>query len=143
MKLDIKKEAIRLFNETWDLFDKAERNADDNAEMLNKAHASRYLWGFVGHPANFARGDWLISRAYAMLKESELALLYGQKSLEIALSNNLEALDVAFGHEACARAYALLGDNINMLLHKQKGLEATTKLEQEDKEYAEGIINGI
>jgi len=144
MDFDIKAEAKRLFNATWDLFDKGDdRTADDSIDMLHKAHASRYLWGLVGEPVNFARGEWQVSRAYSNLGMGEAAILHALKSLEIAQTDNLGALDVAFGHECVARAYAILGDSENAVYHKQKGLEAAAALDQNDHDYTVGELNSI
>jgi len=143
MEINVRNEAIKLFNETWDLIDLKERNNEEKALMLQKAHASRHLWGMVGEPKNFARGDWQISRCFALLGMGEAALLFGELSLNRALENNLEALDVTFGHEAVARAKAVLGDKENALLHKSKGLEAAAGLGEQDRTYAEGELNNI
>ena len=144
MEIDVRREAVKLFNETWDLIDIKERTPEQEAQMLHKAHASRYLWGLVGESKNFSRGEWQVSRVYAELKMGAPALLHGKLSLDIAEKNNLEAHDLAFGHEAVARAYGLLGENDNAAAHKAKGLEAAATLaNKEDREYAESEINNI
>ena len=144
MEIAVKAEAVKLFNETWDLIDLKERNDSEKALMLLKTHTSRYLWGLIGEPVNFARGDWQISRCYALLNMGEAALLYGESSLKLALENGCGALDIAFGHEAVARAQALLGNKDEAAAHKAKGLEAAAKLEKEgDRKYAEGELNNF
>jgi len=35
--------AAQLFNETWVLFDKSDRTADDDARRIHSAHASHYF----------------------------------------------------------------------------------------------------
>jgi hypothetical protein len=42
--------------------------------MLHMAHASRFHWEQVGTPANLARGEWLCSRVYAVLRRPEPCL---------------------------------------------------------------------
>jgi hypothetical protein len=146
MELDVRKEAARQYNEAWDLLDipAQERTAEQNAELLHKAHTSRFLWGLVGEPKNFARGEWQVSRAYASLGFGEPALLHGKLSLDIAEKHNLGGMDLPFGHEAVARAYAILGDKEKALEHKNKGLESIVLIEkEEDRRYAEGELNGI
>ncbi|MCL2839468.1 MAG: hypothetical protein FWE05_01755 [Defluviitaleaceae bacterium] len=143
MELDIRKEAIKLFNETWDLFDKPERTEEEDITMLHKVHTSRYLWGLVGEPVNFARGEWQVSRAYALLKMGAPAWLHAQSSLKFAEENNLGALDLAFGHESCARALAILGEKESAANHIQKALSAAEKLEKGDRDYAEREIKNI
>ncbi|MCL2592526.1 MAG: hypothetical protein FWD82_04090 [Defluviitaleaceae bacterium] len=144
MEITVRSEAVKLFNETWDLIDLKERTREENAAMLHKAHTSRYLWGLIGEPKNFARGEWQVSRVYALLNMAEAALLHGEISLKIAIENNLEGLDLAFGYEAVARAKAILGDISGARENKAKGLEEAAKLEKEgDRKYTEGELNGI
>ncbi|MCL2574049.1 MAG: hypothetical protein FWE34_05790 [Defluviitaleaceae bacterium] len=144
MNIDVKSEAIKLFNETWDLIDLAEQSDEQKALMLHKAHTDRYLWGLVGEPMNFARCEWQISRCYALLGMGDAALLHGELSLALALENGLGALDLAFGHEAVARACALLGQNEKVAEHKEKGLAAAAGLEKEgDREYTKRELNGV
>ena len=59
--------AADLFNHTWTLMERVDRTAAQDDEMLHCAHASRYHWGEVGEPANFARGEWQCSRVYSVL----------------------------------------------------------------------------
>ena len=144
MEITVKSEAIKLFNETWDLIDLKERNDDEKTQMLQKAHTSRYLWGLVGKPVNLARGDWQISRCYALLNMGDAALLYGESSLKTALENESTALDVTFGYEAVARAHALLGNKEEAAASKTKGIDVAVKIEREnDRTYAEGELNNI
>jgi hypothetical protein len=76
-----RKTAAAAFNSLWDYLDKKNRSPDDDFQMLQLAHASRYHWGLVGTPHNQAVGDWHISRVYASLGQPELALRYVKLSL--------------------------------------------------------------
>jgi len=105
-----KKEAVRNFNETWDLIDKKDRSDDDNLLMIHKAHASRFHWGEIGTELNFARGEWQVSRVYALCNMGESALYHGLRSLKYCLDNNIGDFDLAFGYESVARAYKILND---------------------------------
>lgn len=106
-----KKQAVDLFNKTWDLIDKGEERTDEETFlMIHMAHASRYHWTEVGEAVHLARGEWQISRVYALLGMGEQALLHGQYSLDLCLDNNIKDFDLAFGYEAIARAAALLKD---------------------------------
>src|SRR6056297_3383811 len=73
-----KKLAMDTFNKTWDLLDKTNRSEAENIEMIHTAHASRYHWGQVGTPLEFQRGEWQISRVYAVLEMGESALYHGE-----------------------------------------------------------------
>ena len=142
--MDIKQEAIKLFNETWDLMDLKERTKEQQALMLHKAHASYYLWSLCGEKVNLARGEWQVSRAYALLNMGQPALLHGLRSLDICLENNLGGLDLPFGHEAVARAYHILSDSQNAQKHIAQGREACKAIDNsQDKAYALSEIASI
>lgn len=105
-----RKLAADLFNFTWDFIEKTVRSEIEDETMINAAHASRFHWGLVGKPVNFARGEWQISRAYSVVYRAEPALYHAKKSLELCLVNQLGHFDLGFAHEAMARAYAVQGD---------------------------------
>ncbi len=54
-----RKVAVALFNRVWDLLDSGDgRSADETAEMLDAAHASRYLWRRMGGEEQAIVGEW-------------------------------------------------------------------------------------
>lgn len=99
-----KKFANELFNLTWDLIDKEDRNQKEIDRMINAAHASRYHWEVAGDALNIARGEWLISRVYALLGRGEPCRYHASRCLEITLDNELKDFDLAFAYESMARA---------------------------------------
>lgn len=106
-----RKQAVDCFNSTWELIDKEDRNKDDDLEMIHLAHTSRFHWGKIGGPLEFARGEWQISRVYSILDKGEQALYYGEESLRLCIDNNIGDFDLAFGYESIARAYAVLNNS--------------------------------
>jgi hypothetical protein len=60
---------VDLFNEAWRLMETRE----DDDRLLHITHASRYHWGEAEEctPANLARGEWQVSRAYTVLERPE------------------------------------------------------------------------
>jgi hypothetical protein len=104
--------AIELFNLTWDLIDKENKNQTEIDQMINAAHASRYHWEIAGQAVNLARGEWLISRVYALLNRSEPCLYHASRCLEITLENDLKDFDLAFAYEAMARATHISGNEV-------------------------------
>jgi len=130
-----RKLAVDLFNYVWTYLDKTERSSAENDTMLHAAHASRYHWGQVGSQVNFARGEWQISRVYAVLGRSEPALYHAQRCLEICQENNIADFDLAYAYEALARgsAVALQWHAVKQYLElaEQSGQQIT---EQEDKD---------
>lgn len=101
-----RKVAAECFNRTWDYLEKKNRSSDDDQMMLSLAHTSRYHWGLIGEPRNFAIGDWQVSRVYAALNQSDLSLIFAEKAIETSQQHSLsEQLVSAF--EGMARAYAV------------------------------------
>jgi len=80
--------------------------------MIHAAHASRYHWGEVGEQVNLARGEWQVSRVYAVLGRGEPALYHARRCLEIneANADGREEWDLGSAYEAMARATSVAGD---------------------------------
>lgn len=107
---DERRLAAALFNRTWELLERTDRNPGEDDEMLHTAHASRYHWGRIGQPVNLARGEWQCARVYAVLGRAEPALHHGRRALELAETHQLTPFDLGCGHEAVARAYRVAGE---------------------------------
>jgi len=131
-----KKMGIELFNLTWDLMDTKERSQADVDRMINAAHASRYHWEVAGKPVNIARGEWLISRVYAVLKRQEPCLYHADRCLRVTLDNDLKDFDLAFAYEAMARACDLAGDEMVTAKYITLAEEAGALIKEEgDRKY--------
>jgi hypothetical protein len=104
--------AAQLFNQTWRLLEHRGRTRADDDDMIHTAHASRYHWGQVPEvtPAHLARGEWLISRVYAVLGRAEPALHHAHRVLDLCREHHIGDFDLAFAYEALARAHAVAGD---------------------------------
>lgn len=137
MELDMdftthKKMAIDLFNLTWDLIEKQDRTESENDTMVYAANASRYHWGIVGSALNFARGEWQISRVYAILDRAEPALHHANKSLKLCLEHDLGDFDLGFAYEALARANAVKGNLAEQERNIELALETAEKVDNEE-----------
>ncbi len=95
----------------WKLLDKPDRTPEDDERMLHAAHASCYHWLEAGRPVNHARGEWLISRVYAVLGKPDPALHFARRCLEICEKHRIGGYDIAYAYEAMARAYSLANDH--------------------------------
>jgi hypothetical protein len=104
-----KQVAIDLFNGTWELLEKSDRTADDDAAMVHMAHASTHHWSVVGTPVNAVRGEWQVSRVYAVLGRTEPALFHATRALRMCEANGIGDFDLAFCYEALARGHAVGG----------------------------------
>jgi hypothetical protein len=105
-----KRLATSLFNHVWDLLDKEDRTPEEEDRMIHAAHASRFHWGEIGTPLEFARGEWQISRVYAVLNRPQAAIFHAERSLGLCEANQIGDFDLAFAYEALARGYAAAGD---------------------------------
>ena len=127
-----RKFAVDCFNNTWVLIEKADRSLEDDARMIHMAHASRFHWGEIGTPLNFARGDWQISRVYAILGQGQNALAYSKNCLHLCIDNDFGDFDLAFAYEAAARAFAVLGDTKMAEKHWELARKAGEAIAKED-----------
>jgi hypothetical protein len=131
-----RKIAVNCFNKTWDLLDKENRTPDEDVTMIHTAHASRYHWGEIGTPLEFERGEWQISRVYAVLERSEPALYHAQKCLNMCTENDIGDFDLAFAYEALARAYAVAGEKKESTRYINLAQEAAENIKKkDDKKY--------
>lgn len=135
-KEEHKKFAVTLFNLTWSLLDKKDRTREENDKMVHAAHASRYHWGEIGTPLEFERGEWQISRVYAVLGRSEPALYHAKRCLDICKEKNIGDFDIAFAYEATARASSVAGDKAACKKFLEKAKAAGEEIKKtEDKDY--------
>jgi len=103
----------RQFNgQAWDLLEKIDRTPADNELMIHSAHASCRHWLEAGTGAHHQRGEWLISRVYAVLGLGEAALRHANRCLKLTETHAdlLADFDRAFAYECMARAHATAGN---------------------------------
>jgi DNA-binding transcriptional MerR regulator len=124
--------AIRYFNAVWTLMEKEDRTVEDDDLMIHMAHASRYHWGQVGKPENLARGEWQVSRVYAVLRRVEPCLHHAQRVLDICEANGIGDWDIAFAFEALARGHAISGDTEAARAMTEKALAAVENIAQDE-----------
>lgn len=127
-----RKLGIKYFNAVWDLMEKEGRSTAEDDLMLHMAHASRHHWGQVGKPEHFARGEWQISRVYAVLHRSEPCLHHAQRVLDICIENGIADWDIAFAYEALARGYGVAGDSEAARAMTKRALEAAAKIADDE-----------
>src|SRR5689334_29272 len=125
--------AAQLFNETWRLLELEGRSRDDDDRMIHTAHASRCHWGQVPGvtPAHLARGEWQISRVYAVLGRPEPALHHARRVLDLCQENGIGDWDLAFAYEALARAHAVAGDAAQARHHTDQALAAAKDIAED------------
>jgi hypothetical protein len=130
-----RKLGIELFNYVWTLLEKEDRTERESERMIDAAHASRFFWENVGEPANHARGEWQISRAYATAGRAEPALYHAQRCLELCETHGIADFDLAYAYEALARAHGLAGNADALTRFRDLAYEAAEQVaEDEDRE---------
>ena len=100
--------AIDCNNIAWDLATQPKRNADEDLQMFNAAHASAYHWSQVGEPLNYARADTLLSHVHALLSQGRNALFFGKRALNYCQNNPCDELDLATAYSEVAFAHFVL-----------------------------------
>jgi DNA-binding transcriptional MerR regulator len=136
--------ASDLFNLVWSLLETPDRTQQQDDRMLNAAHASRFHWGEVGEPMHFARGEWQLSRVYAVLERPEPSLHHANRCLEICRANGIEDFDLAFAYEALARASAVAGHADDAAGFAELARQAGERIaEDEDRELLFSDLAGL
>lgn len=137
--------AVDFHRKTWEMLEKQNRNDEDNARMINYAHASLSLWYAAGTAARHQRGEWLLSRIYAVLGDGKLAIHHAHRCLKIleGNKNEMEDFDFAFAYEAIARALAVNGDKSEAKRFFEKAQKAGEEIkEKEDRDAFFVELNG-
>jgi hypothetical protein len=131
----------QLFNHVWQLMERDSRTPDEDALMIHEAHASLYHWMQGGEPANFARGEWQVSRVYCVLHLPEPAKYHAHRVLDICQRYGIGDWDLAFAYEALARAYAVAGDPDQANQYLGQARAASNDIaEDDDRELLQGDL---
>lgn len=130
-----RKQAVDLFNATWTYLSKEKRTKEEDDTMVNLSHASRYHWGvrvennWDATLINLGRGDWQLSRVYAVIGDGNRAVHYGKTYLDICKKEGIKDWDLAYAYEAIARGYAVAGDEKNKTKYIDLAKKATAEVE--------------
>ena len=136
--------AVELFNYTWTLLEKPERTRDEDDLMIHAAHASRFHWDSVGEPVNRARGEWQISRVYAVLGRGEPALHHARRCLELCEDHGIGDFDLAYAYEALTRSHRLAGDDAEADRYAALAREAGERIaDAEDRELFDSDLAAV
>ena len=103
----------KQFNgKTWELLDKQERTQGENELLVDYAHASLAHWRVAGKGVHLQRGIWMLARVNIILGNTQMAVQYAQRCLELTeqYKDQLSDFDFAFAYECMARAQALAGN---------------------------------
>jgi len=125
-----------LFNFTWDLLEKENRTADDDAMMINAAHSSLYHWTKIGEAINLQRGEWMVAHVYTILAHRGEAIFHAVRCLEITEKNKIDDFDLAFAYEGYSRALALSGKKEDCEIYYNLAKKSANSIKKKgDKDY--------
>jgi DNA-binding transcriptional MerR regulator len=127
-----RKLAVDLFNYVWTLLEQPDRSERESDRMIDAAHASRFFWEEIGEPVHHARGEWQISRAYAVAERAEPALYHAGRCLEICEEHGIADFDLAYAYEALARAHAVAGETDAAGRYEKHAREAGERIAEQD-----------
>lgn len=132
-------EAHRLFatqfnGQTWDLLDKTERTEEEDELMVYSAYASCRHWLEAGSGVHQQRGEWMLSRVYAVLGLGEAALRHAARCQELTeqYATEVEDFDQAFAYESMARAHAVAGNRDEALRYMRLAQSAGEIIEADE-----------
>ena len=134
---------IEMNIQTWSLLEKKERSEQDVLRMIMFAKASLYHWKHSPNfqPINEQRGEWMISRVFAVLGKGETALSHAEKTIELTEKYGLKEFDLAYAYEALARANATLGNTDKCKKWWKKAKEAGNLIKgKKNKKYFIGDL---
>jgi hypothetical protein len=138
-----RKLAAAFFNETWRLLNLTNRSAEQDAQMIHSAHASRMHWEFVGDSRNRAIGEWQVARVYSILGFPQPALYHATICLAIAEHEGMKGFLMGCAHEGMARALALT-DKQTAAVHYNKAVEILSSIDDpEDAEILRSDLASI
>ena len=111
---------------------------NSDLRIVNFSRASLYHWrkSHKYKPINEQRGQWMLSRVYAVLDKGKEALSYANEVLRLANEHDLRDFDLAYSYEALACANPALGNKKECVKWLEKAQEAGTLIQsEEDKKY--------
>jgi hypothetical protein len=101
--------AVAANNRAWDLSEQT-RNAAEDQEMLNVAHASAWHWRQIGTELNRMRAAMLLAEVHALLGFGRSALAYAEEMRSYFLGIQSRDWEIAFVHAIHAHAASAAGD---------------------------------
>lgn len=131
--------AKALNNAVWDGLSAVAAGGTADPALADAAHASLHHWREAGGPLEEARGEWLVSRVYAVLGRAEPATYHARRSLEICEREGFGGFDLAYACEAVARAAAVAGEPYEGLRARAAALGAEIA-DPEDREIFENDL---
>lgn len=143
---DRRSAAIDAYNRAWDLLDLGDRRTlEEDAELIDAAHASRHLWRAVGGPEQAAIGEWMTSRAYAVTGHGESAIRHATRAdVIVDATPDLPHWLRASVSEGMARALIAAGDTAGAAVWRERARAESAQIpDPEDRALIEEQISTL
>lgn len=128
----------------WELLSRPQRMPDEEDELLDAAHASRYHWRQIGDAAQRQRGEWLLSRVYGVLGRPAEALDHARRCLALTEADPaaMADFDFAYAYEGMARVCAQSGEHAEAAAWLARAVAAGEAIaNDEDRSIFQGDLN--
>jgi hypothetical protein len=123
-------------NRAWDLSVRG-RDATEDQEMLNAAHASAWHWSKVGNELNRMRAAMLLAEVHALLGFGRSALAYAEEMQTYFLGVQAPDWEIAFVRVVHAHAASAAGETEK---HRASYELAVAAIEAVSNEKERGIV---
>jgi hypothetical protein len=127
-------------NRAWDLSEQQTRDAAEDQEMLDAAHASAWHWQKIGTEINRMRAIMLLAEVHALLGLGQSALAYAEEMRTYFLGVQSPDSEVAFVHAIHAHAASAAGDAEK---HRTSYALAVAAFEAVSDEKERGLVAGM
>jgi hypothetical protein len=128
--------AVAANNRAWDLSEQT-RNAAEDQEMLDAAHASVWHWQKIGTELNRMRAIMLLAEVHALLGLGQSALAYAEEMRSYFLGIQPPDWEIAFVHAIHAHAASAAGEAEK---HRASYELAAAALEAVSNEKERGLV---
>ncbi len=135
--------AVECNNRAWRLSEQPLRNAAEDGEMLDAAHAAAFHWSKVGNELNAARAAMLLGHVHALLGHGDMALHFSRDAFDFVTRRESPAWEVAFAHAVLANAAAAARDAPNHCAHYAQAKALGAALDDEDRAYFDAMFRTI
>jgi hypothetical protein len=126
--------AVECNNRSWTLIERPERTADEDDELLLRAHAAAFHWQAIGTEEQRALADLLLAHTHALIGRPDFASRYAGRAYGFFSAERREPWQRAFAEAAMAHAAAVSGRTLEHAAHYQRAGEIGASLGKEDRE---------
>lgn len=135
--------SVECFNNTWKYIDMKKRSSKENIEMISSSFASLWHWKKRKDckPVNLSVAYWQLSRVFALAKDYNNAVMFGNLCLAASKGKSIEPFYLAYAYEALARAEMTGKNKKKMSSYKNISIKTAEKIT--NAEYKSWLINDL